>query len=166
MLRRTFFATEITAAVALFATQAPNLEGPICSSSLMLLALTVVADLHPIQIYGNSYVSVGMAITIALIVLFGVPGVIIAAPLEAAAGALPASRFDFRAIHNCAMFVVVYSAAGATYGAHRRSCTRSLQVELLVAALAALAVSFGLTSLILAIVLESRCRPINKIFLG
>ena len=153
-LRRGFFATEIFAAALLFANYAPELQGPILVLAI-LLAINIVADLNPIQIYGNTYISVGMVATIAMIVLFGAPGVVFTAPAEAIAGAAARRRLDFRAVHNTAMFTIVYCAATFTYTTLGGEVAPvSLGTSLVPAAMAATAVAFSLNAIFLAVVLS------------
>ena len=49
----------------------------------VLLALNVLASLAPINIYGKSDISIGFVVTMAIIILFGVPGALIVAAVEA-----------------------------------------------------------------------------------
>jgi len=161
-LRRGFFATEIFAAALLFANYAPELQGPILVLAI-LLAINIVADLNPIQIYGNTYISVGMVATIAMIVLFGAPGVVFTAPAEALAGAAARRRLDFRGVHNTAMFTIVYCAATFTYTTLGGEVAPvSLGISLVPAAMAATAVAFSLNAIFLAVVLSLVARQSVK----
>jgi putative nucleotidyltransferase with HDIG domain len=153
MARVAFFGTEIGLALVIFATQAPQFEGPILLLAV-LLALDVVAGMNSIQVYGDTYISVGMAMTIALIVLFGVPGVVLAGPVAATAGAISRKRFDFRAVHNSAMFVIVHSAAAQTYTMIGVVSPSTMSWTLLPAVLVATTVAFSLSAILLAIVFK------------
>jgi putative nucleotidyltransferase with HDIG domain len=154
LMRTAFFTTEIVAAALLFTNYAPELQGPLLVLAI-LLVINVAADLNPIQIYGNTYITVGMVATIAIIVLFGAPGVVFAAPAEALAGAAARRRLDFRAVHNVSMFTIVYCAGAFTYTSLGGDVLPgAMSISLVPAALAATGVAFSLNALFLAVVLN------------
>jgi putative nucleotidyltransferase with HDIG domain len=71
----------------------------------------------PIVVYGDSYISAGWVLTLAIIVLFGAPGVVIAAPIEAIAGRYRRHGIDFKSLANGARFICVYYLSAAAYHA-------------------------------------------------
>src|SRR3989337_460347 len=95
------------AAVAILATQGPKLEGSILFF-VLLLTINLAVDCWRISIYGDSYTSAGFALTMALIILYGVPGVAIVAPFEALVDRLAKRSIDHKILTNAAMFVVVH----------------------------------------------------------
>src|SRR3972149_1041751 len=80
-----FYGAEILVASLLLILNVPRLDGPV-EVLILLVALNVVAEMMPIQVYGDSYISVGFVLIMAIMILFGPAGVAIAAPIEALAG--------------------------------------------------------------------------------
>jgi putative nucleotidyltransferase with HDIG domain len=111
---RVFFGAEVVLASSLLVTQAPALQGAILVF-MVLLALDVVADMNPINIYGDSHISVSFVFLSAIIILFGVPGAVIAGPIEAFAYAAVKRRFTHWEPHNAAMFTIVYATGASVY---------------------------------------------------
>ena len=112
-----FYAIEVAIAAALFAFFGPRLSGDV-EILAILLVLNVLAELKPINVYGASDISIGFVITMAIIILFGIPGVLVAALVEATVGAAKTRRPDNQyghVLHMIAMYAVVYSVAAATY---------------------------------------------------
>jgi hypothetical protein len=110
-----YFGLLIFVAGLLFATQAPQLEGNVAVLGL-LIALNVAAGLMPIDVYGDSKISVGFVIALAIIVIFGAPGAVILAPVAAVAPrVIDRQGIEFKVVANAALLTVVYSLAAATY---------------------------------------------------
>ena len=106
-LVRLFFGSQIVVALALLILEVPRFEGSI-ELLVLLLILTIVAELAPIPMYGDSYVSVGFVLTMAFMVLIGPAGVVLGAPVEAAAARIGRRRFDYKALTNGVRFILVY----------------------------------------------------------
>jgi putative nucleotidyltransferase with HDIG domain len=137
-------------AVALFTLQAPRLEGSI-EVLIALAVLSVLSDRFPIEIYGDTYISVGFVFTLAIIMLFGAPGAVLVAPLEAVSGLVGRRRLSYLVLTNAALFVVVYWAAASAYGIFAPVSPQSVSLALIPGAAAATVVSFSLTAFLLAI---------------
>ncbi|HLG11908.1 MAG TPA: HD-GYP domain-containing protein [Dehalococcoidia bacterium] len=146
---RLFFGAEILLALALFIAQAPRLEGDFALLA-MLIILNVAAELKPIPVYGDTYISVGFVITTSIMVLFGGPGVVLAAPIEAVAGRLGRRKLDYKAVTNAAMFTIVYSAGAAAYDLIADVNPSHVSTEMIPAAIAAVLVSFVLNAVLVA----------------
>jgi putative nucleotidyltransferase with HDIG domain len=139
-------ASQMLLATGLFATQAPMLSGPL-PLFVFLVVMQVFANQHPIQVYGDTYISVGFVFTAAVIVMFGAPGVAVAAPFAAASLTLARKNFDFRDLYNIAMFVVVCVCSGAVYESVSTVSPGSFSGEMVPAVALAAAASFILTGL-------------------
>jgi putative nucleotidyltransferase with HDIG domain len=109
-----FYALEILAGVAVFAWQAPKLQGDIYVF-LGLLVLNVAASGFRISIYRDVYTNAGHVLTMALIILYGAPAVVLAAPLESLADRIVARRIDRKLATNAAVFVISHAAGAAAY---------------------------------------------------
>jgi putative nucleotidyltransferase with HDIG domain len=144
-------ACEVALATILFVTQTPQLEGPVLLLAF-LLAMGAIANQKPIQVYGDTYISVSFVLTAATIVMFGIPGVIIAALVDAASLAVARRQFDFRDVHNIAMFAVVYACAAAAYDLIAPVPPDAFAVGMMPAMALAALLSFGLNGLLLAAV--------------
>jgi putative nucleotidyltransferase with HDIG domain len=105
---------QIIAGTILFFLEAPRIEGNL-ELLLLLIALNIAAELMPIGIYGDSYVSVGFVLTTAMIILFGAPGVVIVAPIEAVAGRIGRRHLDYKALTNGMRFIIVYWLAAKAF---------------------------------------------------
>lgn len=110
-----YFSVLTLLASVILVTQAPRFEGEL-EVFLALAVMNLAAERFPISIYGNSYISIGFVFTVSIIVLFGIPGVVIVAPFEAAAGIVGRKPLSNVIVTNAAMFIVVYTAAAAAYG--------------------------------------------------
>lgn len=145
----TFLAIEVLLAIALLVTQAPLLQGPILV--LMLLAgLEIVSEIYPIEIYGDTYISVGDAVMAATIILFGVPGVILLAPIAAFVSAISARKVSLWLPHNAAMFTIVYAASAAIYTAIAPVMPEGFELIMLPAIVLATMASFAISAVLLA----------------
>ncbi|HEX5369910.1 MAG TPA: HD-GYP domain-containing protein [Dehalococcoidia bacterium] len=146
-----FFGTQLVAAAAILALDLPRLQGDVALFGF-LLVLNVAAELLPINVYQDSYVSVGFVLTVALIVLYGIPGVIIAAIFEAVAGRLgDKHRLDFRTVTNAARFVVVYWASALAYRAFAPIGPETVTAGVAAGVAAATITCYGLSALLLSV---------------
>ena len=146
-----FFGTQLVAAAVILAVDLPRLEGDIAFLAF-LIALNVAAELLPINVYQDSYVSVGFVLTIALIVLYGIPGVIIAAMFEAVAGRFGHRRIlDYKAITNGARFIVVYWASALAYQAFGSTDPHTVTLGVAAGVAAATVTCYGLSALLLSV---------------
>ncbi len=68
-----FLAVEVLLALALLVTQVPQLDGPIVVL-MILLGLEILSEFYPIEIYGDTYISIGDAVMAATIILLGRSG--------------------------------------------------------------------------------------------
>ena len=109
-----FLAIELMVAAVLFAAQVPLLEGALIVL-VILIALDVFADSNPIEIYGDSYISVGFIFVAAMMVVYGPPGVLIAAPIEALAPLVKERKLTPWVAHNAAMFAIIYASGALVY---------------------------------------------------
>ena len=150
-----FFGIQIVAAVLLIALLAPQFEG-----NLLALAffgsLNVVAQLMPIHVYRESSISMGFVVTLAVIILFGVPGIVIMAPLAAIAMRIGMRKLDYLAITNGARWVVVYSGAALAYDVFGETGPDTLRAGSFIGAGVATAVSFGLS--VILVMISTRLR--------
>jgi putative nucleotidyltransferase with HDIG domain len=153
VLRRAFFAVEILTALALFAVSVPDVQGSPFVLGL-LLALTAMAALYHIEMYGNSAISVTLVPVMAAIVLFGETGAVLAGPIQAASTAISRRHFDFRSAHNSAMLVIVYWSAATTYDALATVHPEGFTFAALIAVIAATAVIFMMTAGLMSIVFK------------
>jgi putative nucleotidyltransferase with HDIG domain len=141
---RLFFGVQIVLAVAILALEVPKLEGDL-EVLAVLIALDVLVALVPIVLYGESYVSVGFVISLAIIILFGPPGVVLAAPAVALAGAARKRTLDYKVVTNGARFVVIYFAAAVAYTTFGEVSPPKPDLGMALGAAAATAVEFSLS---------------------
>jgi hypothetical protein len=146
---RLFFGIQIVAALVLLVVEVPRLDANL-ELMLLLLALTVVAELAPLPIYGDSYVSVGFVLTMAFIVLVGPAGVVIGAPVEALAARVGRRRLDYRAVTNGARFVVIYWLSAQAFNLVSAPSTESMNFATFVGAGLATFICLTLSLLLIA----------------
>jgi putative nucleotidyltransferase with HDIG domain len=144
-----FLALECVLAVVLFLTQAPHLDGPIVVL-MLLLGLEVLAEIYPIEIYGDTYISIGDAIMAATIILFGVPGIVLLGPVAAIVSAVSARKVSLWLPQNAAMFTIVYAAGAAVYTALAPVRPDEFEIVMLPAIILATMTSFALSAVLLA----------------
>jgi putative nucleotidyltransferase with HDIG domain len=146
---RFFFGLQIVVALLLIVTEAPRLQGDI-ELLVLLLALNVLTELLPVGMYGNSYVSIGFVVTLTLIILFGAPGVVLAAPLEGIAGRIGRHSLDYKAITNGARFVIIDWFSAKSFELVSEIRPQSFDIELVIGAIVATVVNFVLAVLLVA----------------
>jgi putative nucleotidyltransferase with HDIG domain len=152
-MRFAFFGTEIVAAILFFAQAAPILSGP-AFLLILLTGLMILAEFYPIKVYGESNISLALVPMMAVIVLFGVGGAVVAAPIDAIAIAAARKRFDIRLAHNVAMLTIVYTAAGSVYALVGEVSPAEMHFMLIPATLAATGIAFTLSAIMLGAVLS------------
>jgi hypothetical protein len=106
---RLFFGTQTAAAIAIAITQAPRLEG---SGLRVVRCLKRGRELRQIPIYESSN---GRLSYLAIIVLFGIPGAVIAAPIATSRSGIGRRAIDYRTVTNAGRFIIVSTAAGLAY---------------------------------------------------
>ena len=111
-----FFALHLLLAPIIFLVEVPKLEGDI-DLLLVLLILNAAAELAPVGVYGTSYTSVDYVLTVALVILFGPPAVILSAPIVAIAGKVGRRRMDYKLVTNACRFIVVNWVVALTFEA-------------------------------------------------
>ena len=140
--------------LAAMAVALPNLHGPL-APLLILVALNVAAEQFPIEIYGNTRVSISVVLETAIIILFGVPGITLAV-LASTGTAFYLRRFDVRALHNIPVYVVVYNAGALTYAFLAPEIISGFSLHVAVAVAVSTATIFTVNAVILGIGLRLR----------
>ncbi len=148
-LLRLFYGAQMLLAATLFAVEAPRVSGDLWVLFL-LIALNMASERWPISVYGDTYISVGLIFTMAIIITFGAPGAVILAPLEAAAGRLSHRKLDARIATNAALFLIVYTVAAMAYGAFAPVGPDEVSLGMVAGAASATGVIFALTAVLLA----------------
>jgi putative nucleotidyltransferase with HDIG domain len=143
-----FYAAELIVAAGLVAFFAPQISGDIETLAL-LIVLNAASEYMPVNIYGNSQITPGFVFTTATIILFGVPGAVIAAPLVVLV-AFNRHHFNYkRMAHGTGLMTIVGASGAAAYGLLGEVHPASFSWEMVPAVLVATAVSFvGNTALV------------------
>jgi putative nucleotidyltransferase with HDIG domain len=145
------YITQFLAAVILITTQLPKLNGQL-ELLFLLIALNIVAEFSPIRIYGESTVSVGFALTMATMIFFGAPGVVIAAPIIAVVGrAISRRQIDCFSLSNATLFTVVYGMGAGTYQAIAGVNPDHFSLGMILATGVASIVCFSVTAVLLCL---------------
>jgi putative nucleotidyltransferase with HDIG domain len=142
-------AAEIVLGLLAFALAAPHFEGEI-GLFLILLSLNLAAERMPISIYGDSLITVGFVFTLPIIALFGPAGGAIVGPLEAVARRLGKEPVDVRLFRNACRGAATYALAGVVYALFATVNPETIGYEMIPAGLAATAVTFGLSALLIS----------------
>ena len=145
-----FLAIELMVAAVLFAAQVPLLEGALIVL-VILIALDVFADSNPIEIYGDSYISVGFIFVAAMMVVYGPPGVLIAAPIEALAPLVKERKLTPWVAHNAAMFAIIYASGALVYDVIAEVNPDEFSLVMVPAVLLATLTSFTLNAVFIAV---------------
>lgn len=145
-----FLAVELIVAAVLFAAQVPLLEGALIVL-LVLIALDVFADSNPIEIYGDSYISVGFIFVAAMMVIYGPSGVLIAAPIEALAPLAKDRKVTPWIAHNAAMFAIIYASGAFVYDAIAEVNPAEFALVMVPAILLGTLTSFTLNAVFIAV---------------
>jgi putative nucleotidyltransferase with HDIG domain len=145
-----YYALLTIVAAGLLAWQAPQFSGSVAVFAL-LVGLNIAAGLMPINIYGESVLSVGFVITVAIIIIFGPPGAIILGPLAALLPAIARQRLNRRTIPNAALFTVVNGAAAIAYHSVAPTDPSNLSIEVGIGVGLAVIVNFFVNAFLLSI---------------
>ena len=105
VLKSVFFSAQVVIATGLIVWQAPKLEGSVFVLAF-LVGLNILSGLMPINIYGRTNITVGFVFTLTVMIIFGVPGAVILAPIAALAGRIGRGRRDIRIITTGARMVL------------------------------------------------------------
>ena len=152
----------VISAVMLIGWQAPALQGNLLVLGL-LICFNVTAGLMPISIYGQSHISVGFVVTLTVIVLFGVPGAVILGPLAAFGPAIGNRKVSKNTVLNAALFTLVDGAAAGGYELLAVRDPQAITTMMAGGLLVATLVTFGLTAILLGILLQlTRSQPITS----
>jgi putative nucleotidyltransferase with HDIG domain len=146
---RLFFVAQVVIASVLLVTQAPRVEGDLWLLGLLIVC-NVLAGMMPIVIYGETSISVGHVPTIAISMLYGVPGVVIAGPW-AALPRLLRHNPDLKLLTNAARFVAVNALTAASYQVLATSPPQAPSLLVVAAAIIASVAAFA-ASLLLVMV--------------
>ncbi len=141
---RLFFGAQIVLALAILITQAPRVEGSLWVLALFI-AFNIGANFVQVPIYGESSISIGYVFTLAIIVLFGVPGVVIAAPIAAISQSVGRRTIDYRVVTNSARFILIYAAAAFAYSFFGAPVPHAVDGAMVIGGAIATLVSFGLS---------------------
>ena len=144
-----FLIIECVLASVLFLTQLPQVDGPILVL-MLLLGLEILAEIYPIEIYGDTYISIGDAVMAATIILFGVHGIVLLGPAAAIVSAVSARKVSLWLPHNAAMFTLVYAAGAVFYSALAPIRPDHFELIMLPAIVLATMTSFALSAVLLA----------------
>jgi len=140
-----FYVAEVAVAAALFLLYAPRLSGNL-EILLLLVALNVASELVPISIYGSTQITPGFALITAIIIVFGAPGIVIAAPIAALLGVGHHHFNPVRVLHGASLLTIVYTAGALSYGLLAAVNPATFQLEMVPAMLVATLVCFSLNA--------------------
>jgi putative nucleotidyltransferase with HDIG domain len=144
-LNTAFVVLQILVGLAIFAWQAPQFSGDLVPF-VFLAGLCLLAERMPISIYGDTQLSVGFVLTMAIIALFGAPGVAIVAPFEAVASRYGRYPLDYFILRSAGRNVITHAAAAAAYGVIADVNPRDLDATLAIGAAFATSISFCLAA--------------------
>jgi len=145
-----FYIAELIPAVAILALWGPQLEGNL-EVLAVLIVLTVLAELMPVSIYGDTQITPGDVPLTGIIILFGLPGIAIAAPLAAALG-ISHHRFNLkRMAHGAALLTIIYGVGAGTYSMISVVGPETFVWTMAPAVIAASAISFVLNALLVSL---------------
>ena len=145
-----FYVAELIPAAAILALWGPRLEGNL-EVLAVLIVLTVLAELMPVSIYGDTKITPGDVPLTGIIILFGVPGIAVAAPLAAVLG-ISHHRFNLkRMAHGAALLTIIYSVGAATYSATSVVNPEAFVWTMVPAVAAASGISFILNALLVSL---------------
>ncbi len=113
-----FFGGQVIAAAILFGLEAPRVSGdPVLFA--VLLALNACAGRLSFSAYGDIRLSSDFAVIMAILVFFGAPGLVLAAPVAAIATRIrpsqPGHLFSYLLVTNTARLIIVGCASAAVY---------------------------------------------------
>jgi putative nucleotidyltransferase with HDIG domain len=111
---RAFLALNVAAGLAIALGSVWDLRGDLVLLAL-LIAIDVLAGVIPVGIYGDSKISIGIVPTLAIVIIFGIPGVVIASVPVALSTAIAAGRLDMRSATGPARFIIVNTFGALAY---------------------------------------------------
>jgi len=147
--------------VAFFAVYAPQLPHSGLMGLVLLTLLAVIADRLAILVYSNSKVSISFICLFAITVLYGPPGVAVAAPFATLSLHLPRKVLSSKFLFNVGNDIISEVLAAAAFWSIIDPSHIEVSPRVVSAALAAATVSYGVSSLLVANVLSlvTRQRP-------
>jgi putative nucleotidyltransferase with HDIG domain len=156
---------QIGLGLAFFLDQAPRFQGDI-AVFLLLATLNLAAERWPISIYGDSQISIGFVLTLAIMILYGAPGVVIVAPFEALAGRY--GRYPLLNIQTpriAGRFALIYALGAFAYGYFAAVRPTDFNFDVLLGAVVATATCFSATALLMMISIWFRSgEPLHSIW--
>lgn len=152
-----YFGVLIALAALLLLAQVPDLEGDPYVLAFFI-GLVVMAELVPVAVYGETHVSVALVPEMAILVLFGGPGVSLAALAEATAGAAARHKLDIKLPVNAALYVIVYNFGAFAYHLLAPIGPQEFAWSLLPATALATLVAFVLNAALLGVILKLTAR--------
>jgi putative nucleotidyltransferase with HDIG domain len=143
-------ALQILIGGAIFLLAAPRLEGDVLALAI-LIALNMAAERWPISIYGDTQLSIGFVLTMAIVILFGVPGLVIAAPFETLAGRIGQRSMDLLALRSVARNIIICACGAAVYGLIAPTNPDDLSFDMYAGAAFATIVCFLVSAILLSL---------------
>jgi putative nucleotidyltransferase with HDIG domain len=151
-----YYAAEFGLGLALLLYFGPRLDLDGFEILTVLIALSVLAELLPINIYGRTHIAPSFIFTTAIIILFGPPGVVVEAVVGALLG-ISHHRFKpARMAHGAALLTITYASGAVAYDLFGLSADDGFQWAMVAAVVAVALVCFGINAGLIAI--ESRLR--------
>jgi putative nucleotidyltransferase with HDIG domain len=147
---KVFYGIQVVAAAIVIAFAAPQFDGNVLILGAFI-ALNIGAQFQQVSIYGQGQISVGFVVTLAIIMLFGVSGVVIAAPIGALAQSIGKKTIDWRTVTNGARWTLIYATGAVAYGLFGETNPEAVDVGIVIGGLTATLICF-LLSLSLIIV--------------
>ncbi|MGD0765147.1 MAG: HD-GYP domain-containing protein [Dehalococcoidia bacterium] len=130
---------------------APQLPHSGLAGLVLLTVAATLSDRSGILIYQDSKISIGFIPLFAIAVLYGPPGVVIAAPLAALSLHLPGNVFSYRFLFNVGVAILADSLAAvilfSTIGGQGEV---AVSAKLVAVALAAAAANYGVTTFLVS----------------
>jgi putative nucleotidyltransferase with HDIG domain len=158
-----FYATEVIVAGTLFALFAPRLDGNFGVLAL-LIGLNVASELVPVNIYGKTQITPGFALIIGIMIVFGAPGIVVAAPIAALLGIGHHHFNPIRVLHGSSLLTITYAAGAVSYGLIGPQNPDVFHVEMLPAVLLATLVCFLFNALLVGLEFSLRTRESLRAF--
>ena len=150
-----FYAAELILAGGLIAVFGPQIEGKLAVLAL-LIGLNVTSELIPVNIYGKSQITPGFAPIMGIIIIFGAPGIVIAAPMAALLGFGHHNFKPMRILHGASLLTITYTLGAISYGLIAPRNPDVFHVEMLPAVLLATLVCFCLNAVLVGLELSLR----------
>jgi hypothetical protein len=139
---------------AVFAVYAPQLPHSGLVGLFLLTLLAVIADRLAILVYSNSKVSISFICLFAITVLYGPPGVAVAAPFVTLSLHLPRKVLSYNFLFNVGNDIIAEVLAAAAFWSLIDPSDIKASPQVVSAALVAAAVSYGVSSFLVTNVLS------------